>query len=363
MKKIWFASCTIILSILVFGCNKAETEDIITSILKKNSNLPTNNGANNEGYGTIIPDDGTGPGTGPGTVPVTPAPVIVKLVFAGDTILAGKVRDAVNSYGSGNYQYPFQYAADYLKNADLAFVNLESIISSQGSANGDSALRADPSAVNGLTYAGIDVVSVANDHAFDYGRTGFDDSLQNLRNAGISYIGGGTFDESYTAKIFDVKGAKIAFLAFTNLGNEYTVRTQKNDSGLSARTGVAWFYSKYVGPAIIAAKKQADIVIVSLHMGKPGDKLPSLYQDKYAHYCVDQGASLVIGHHPQVIQPVMVYIKGHIAHSLGNFITDQDGDDAKKGMILEVVLSDKQITQINRKYVRINSNYQPVMLP
>ncbi len=362
MKKIWLMSIVAcILSLLAFGCNKAETEDIITEIAKKNSKAPTNNGANNEGYGTIIPGEENGNGNGTGTEP--PAADSIRLVFAGDTILSGKVKDVVISNGNGNYQYLFQYAGDYLRNADLAFINLESIITSEGTSENNSALRADPAAVNGLTYAGIDVVSVANDHAFDYGRTGFDSSLQNMKNAGISCIGGGTFEESYTAKIIDVKGTRVAFLAFTNLGNEYSVRAQQNDpsQGLSARTGVAWYYMKYVGPAIISAKKQADIVIVSLHMGKAGEKLPNLSQDKRAHYCVDQGASLVIGHHPQVIQPVMVYIKGHIAYSLGNFITDQEGFDAKKGIILEVVVSNKQIAKINRKYVYINSNYQPVV--
>lgn len=368
MKKIIFLSivaCT--LSLLTFGCNKAATEDIITELANKNSNPPTNNGTDNDGYGTVIPDGGSSTSSSSSSSTSSSSggttPVILKLVFAGDTILGGKVKDAVTSYGAGSYQYPFQYAATYLKSADLAFLNLESIITDQGTASGDTALRADPAAVNGLTYAGIDVVSVANDHAFDYERTGFESSLQNLATAGISYIGGGSFDECYTAKIIEVKGCKIAFLAFTNLGNEYTVRAQQTDSsqGLTARKGVAWFYMKYVGPAIVSARKQADIVVVSLHLGKIGSTLPNLSQDHRAHYCVDQGAHLVIGHHPQVIQPVMVYIKGHIAYSLGNFVTDQDSTDAKKGMILEVGVTDKKITSVKRKYVQINSNYQPVI--
>lgn len=362
MKKTFIiAIVASVLSLLAPGCNQAPTEDVITELAKKNSSAPTNNGGNNEGYGTVIPDDGNGPGTV--TPPPPPDPVVLKLVFAGDTILAGRVKDAVTSYGAGSYQYPFQYAATYLKAADVAFLNLESVITDQGSADGDSALRADPAAVNGLTYAGIDIVSVANDHAFDYGRTGFENSLQNLTGAGIAYVGGGSFEESYTAKIIEVKGCRIAFLAFTNLGNEYSVRTQKNDpsQGLNARTGVAWFYTKYVGPAIISAKKLADIVVVSLHMGKVGAALPNVYQDRYSHYCVDQGASLVIGHHPGVIQPVMVYMKGYIANSLGNFVNYTDNDAAKKGMILEVTVTDKKITRVKRVYVQINSNYQPVI--
>ncbi len=368
MKNFWFfLAITCIFSLLVFGCNKAETEDYIAAIVKKNSKMTS---GNYEGYGTIIPCTGnctgTGTGSGTGTGTGTGTEDSIRLVFAGDVKLAGNVKSIVVSNGGGSYQFPFQYVAEYLRNADLAFVNLESVITSAGTTSNSNAFRADPAAVNGLTYAGVDVVSVANDHAFDYGRTGFNDSLQNLENAGIAYIGGGSFNDCYTAKTFTVKGTTIAFLAFTNLtnvGDEYTVRVQRDDSSqdLAAQTGVAWFYTKYVGPAIIAAKKTADVVIVSLHAGTEGQTLPNLSQDRRAHYCVDQGANLVIGHHPQAIQPVMVYIKGHIAYSLGNFITDASTASARKGMLLEVVITDNQITAINRKYVQINSYYQPVV--
>ncbi|MBP7738166.1 MAG: CapA family protein [Spirochaetes bacterium] len=360
MKKIWFFSITAcVLSILAFGCKNAGTEDIITTYLKQSS---TNN-TNNEGYGTIIPGDGTDTGssssssTSSTSSSGTTTPDTITLVFAGDTNLAGNVGTAVAGVGSGNYQYPFLYVADYLKSADLAFLNLESIISDTGKSSGSSALRADPSAVSGLTYAGIDVVSVANDHALDYGRTGLKDSLSNLTGAGVAYAGGGTLSEAYAPKIIEVNGTKFAFLAFyyDSSISETSIIAQES------QTGVAWFYYKYAGPAIISAKKQADIVIVSLHMGTKGKTLPNLTQDHRAHYCIDQGAHLVVGHHPQAIQPVMKYMKGYIAFSLGNLVSDATDTAAKKGMILEVLVNDKKISSVNRKYVQINSNYQPVI--
>jgi gamma-polyglutamate biosynthesis protein CapA len=124
---------------------------------------------------------------------------------------------------------------------------------------------------------------------------------------------------------------------------------------------VAWFYSKYVDPAIAQARSVADIVIVSFHFGTEYATLPDIYQDKYAHQCIDQGASLVIGHHPHVVQPVMVYGKGYIAYSLGNFVFDQSDTANKKGMMLEVTVQNKKIKQVTRKYVQINSTYQPVI--
>ncbi len=361
MKKIWFFPIIAwILSILTFGCKNDGTEDIIATYLKQGSA-----NTNNEGYGTIIPGDGTDPSssssssssTSTSSSSGTPTSDTITLVFAGDTNLAGKVRTVVAGSGNGNYQYPFLYMADYLKSADLAFVNLESIVSNAGSSSGSSALRADPSAVSGLNYSGIDIVSVANDHALDYGRTGLKDSLSNLAGAGITAVGGGTLSEAYAPKIAVVRGTTFAFLAFTYDSStiESSLVAKENE------TGVAWFYYKSAGSAIVSAKKQADIVIVSLHMGAKGKTLPNMTQDHRAHYCIDQGAHLVVGHHSKAIQPVMWYMKGYIAHSLGNFISDESETAARKGMILEVLVNDKKISKVNRKYVQINSNYQPVM--
>jgi poly-gamma-glutamate capsule biosynthesis protein CapA/YwtB (metallophosphatase superfamily) len=283
-------------------------------------------------------------------------------------MLARKVKTMVTNSGGGNYLYPFQYMADYLKSADLAVINLESIITNTGIADANQisqgiAFRADPAALNGLTAAGIDVVNVANNHAFDYARTGFDDCIKRLKAANITIIGGGTFDEAYSAKIITVNGVRIALLGTTIVGDELAIRAQKTDTAqrLVAQTGVSWPYSKYMVPAIVNAKNQADIVIVSFHVGTEYETLPNPYQDRYAHNFIDQGANLVISHHPHVTQPVMQYQKGYIAHSLGNFVFDQSDTNTKKGMVLEVIIQDKKISQVNRKYVQINSNYQPVL--
>lgn len=290
----------------------------------------------------------------------------LRLVFAGDVMMARKVKTSVDDNGGGNYGFCFQYVADYLRSADFAFVNLESIISNTGIADPTQllqgiAFRAVPEAMDGLTFAGIDAVSVANNHAFDYGRIGFDDCVSRLKGAGIAPIGGGSFEEAYSAKIFDVQGTKVALLGFTLVGDETSIRAQQTDGGLIAQTGVAWFYSKYANPAINAARRNADIVVVSFHFGAEYATLPNAVQDRFAHQCIDQGAHLVIGHHPHVVQPVMAYAKGYIACSLGNFIFDQSDPATQRGMILEVLVRDKKIYRVSRKYIQINNLYQPVM--
>jgi poly-gamma-glutamate synthesis protein (capsule biosynthesis protein) len=392
MKKIQFLSIIALFTFILFSaCNTTGSDDTKEMLLKEA--IVANQGPGD--YGKIYPKESwdtiigntsifkfftlfwnfiaedTGNGTETATVTGSTATSsdTVKIVFTGDTMLARKVKTMVTNNGGGNYQYPFRNIASYLKSADLTVINLESMITNTGIPINATQValgtifRADPAAINGLTYAGIDVVNVANNHAFDYGRGGFDDCIKRLKAAGITIIGGGTFDEAYTPKIITIKGVKIALLGVTLVGDERTIRAQNTDTtqGLTAQTGVTWFYSKYMLPAIIQAKSQADIVIVSFHNGTEYATVPNPYQDRYAHYCIDQGANLVVGHHPHVIQPVMVYQNGYIDESLGNFVFDQSDANTKKGMVLEVTIQNKKIAQVTRKYVQINNNYQPVL--
>ena len=108
----------------------------------------------------------------------------------------------------------------FFSQADIAFVNLESIITNKGTYDWTKVtgpwFRANPLAVKGLQAAGIDVVSVANNHAFDYGEIGLKDSLNNLTAAGIKYASVGSYDEAYTPVYIEANGNKVAFLAYTN---------------------------------------------------------------------------------------------------------------------------------------------------
>jgi poly-gamma-glutamate synthesis protein (capsule biosynthesis protein) len=323
---------------------------------KSASGSPTANPASDAGTTNPASEDETDP--------------VLTFAFAGDTMLARKVATKVQSNASGNYQYPFQQVADYFNSCDFSCINLESMITNLGAADSakvllGTAFRADPAAINGLTYCGISAVSVANDHAFDYGRSGFEDCLRRLKSANIPYVGGGyTFDEAYSAKIFNIKGTRVALLGFTTVGDEITVRAQKDDlsQGQVAQSGVAWFYgAQYCDMEIVNAKAQADIVVVFFCAGKEYATQQNLEQDTFEHQCIDQGADLVIGFHPHVVQPVVKYHNGYLAYSVGNFVWDQSSNTDMQGLILEVKVQDKKIIQVNRKKIIINSNYQPVI--
>lgn len=143
----------------------------------------------------------------------------ITLFFVGDIMLDRGVKVSVKKYGNNDWKFPFLKISDFLNQADILFGNLEGPISDKGRKVGTIySFRADPKVVEGLKYAGFDILSVANNHIFDYAESAMIDTFSRLKEAGIDYIGGG-FNESeaYSPEIREINGTKIAFLAFTNL--------------------------------------------------------------------------------------------------------------------------------------------------
>lgn len=306
----------------------------------------------------------------------------ITMVFGGDVMLARGVETVVNKAGKGDYTFPWLNVADYLKGADITFVNLESIISDQGSIDWTKMVgpwfRANPKAVEGLVYAGVDVVSVANNHCFDYGKTGLQDSLSNLTAAGIKYTGAGTYEEAYSPALVTAKGKKVAFLAYTNQVyrssypsvSQVAAKAYTDSWGIKwpASWGAAWLNYNMLDKGIANAKAAgANIIVVSMHFGTEYSSTPSVSQKEFAQYAMNQGADLVIGHGPHVTQPLVVWTASggvkYVAYSLGNLIFDQYESwhpGVSKGMLLEVTWEDGKITSVAPRYVKINqTTWQP----
>jgi poly-gamma-glutamate synthesis protein (capsule biosynthesis protein) len=289
-------------------------------------------------------------------------PSQIRLIFVGDIMLDRGVEDMIEQEGGGDFRFPFFEIADYLNQADIVFGNLESLVSDKGRRMRIlCAFRADPRAIEGLTYAGFDVLSVANNHIGDYGRTAMKDNFEGLEQAGIDYVGGGfSRKEAHSPVIKNIKGTKIAYLAYTKVVECYL--SWWIARGWIARrnlSGTAWLTRRNLREDILEAKKQADLVIVSMHFGREYRSQPTLRQRKYAHLAIDYGADLVIGHHPHVVQPIEAYKGGYIAYSLGNFVFDQSGEETKKGLLLEVLIEGSEIIEVNPRDIKINEFFQP----
>lgn len=279
------------------------------------------------------------------------------LLFTGDIMLNRRVEMMIRS--NANYKFPFLKIADTLKKADLLIGNLEGPISDKGTKVGSIySFRALPETVEGLTYAGFDILSLANNHAFDYGRLALEDTFSRLKENEIDYIGAGMdAQEAFSPLIKEINGLKIGFLAYTNLGPKGW-RAGINSPGLAWIDGNSFEELK---KNISLARAKTDILIVSLHAGEEYiSDPPSQFQTNFARLAVDSGADIVIGHHPHVTQKMEVYNGGYIFYSLGNFIFDQSfSEKTMQGQIVKVVIEDGKIKEAKPMDIKLNESFQP----
>jgi len=283
----------------------------------------------------------------------------ITLLFVGDMMLDRGVEFYMKQHN--DWKWPFLLIADTLKNADLAFGNLESVISNKGESLGSIySFRADPKALEGLTFAGFDILSIANNHSLDYGVEALVDSASRLKQAGIASVGIELFSaiaqNNSKLETREVKGTKFGFLAYTNAGSPLWQASQTTP-------GVAWadwHNLSTVLQKIREAKTQVDILAVSLHAGEEYAKEPNEFQKSFAKAAIDAGADIVIGHHTHTVQPVEQYQQGWIAYGLGNFVFDQGfSPETMEGLVLEVVIQDKKITRVSPRSVYLNTEFQP----
>jgi hypothetical protein len=176
--------------------------------------------------------------------------------------------------------------------------------------------RADPSRVGIVKQLGTDVVLMANNHVYDYGKDAFLDTLDTLKGAGIPYTGAGrSLNEAETPVYFNVNGVRIAYVAASRAEKNIMTPEAGTDSPGILRT---YDETKYLD-VIRNAKANADYVVASVHWGTEYSNKADRLQKKLAREFIDAGADAVIGTHPHVLQG-MEYYKGRpIMYSLGNF--------------------------------------------
>ncbi len=236
---------------------------------------------------------------------------------------------AVHGRGAPDAGFSWLFApiADLLGAADLTFANLETPIAPEASAGTrEYVFNAPPEVVSALLRAGVDVVSVANNHAFDQGRPGFEETLRRLEAAGMKAVGAGPPDRASGPILVEANGLTVAFLGFAHFFN------QDGNACPPARTSsclqAATLDPDRAVAAVAAAAGSADAVVVSLHWGVEYAQQPRAADVELAHRLADAGALVVLGHHPHVLQPIELYRRADgrtavIAYSLGNFVSNQ----------------------------------------
>jgi poly-gamma-glutamate synthesis protein (capsule biosynthesis protein) len=218
--------------------------------------------------------------------------------------------------------------------------NLEGVLTTAGMPLDKSYLiRAHPLWSQSLVEAGLDLVTLANNHALDYGDEGLDETLAVLGAQGIEVVGAGqSTDEARRPAVFTLNGIRVALLGYA--------ADRWNDSvDVPATERIAWAYPEVVQADVAAIRDGADLVVVVLHAGTEYANKPSPDQVTVAHAAVDGGADLVVGHHPHVTQTVERYKQGLIVYSLGDALFDIPRPAAMRGHLLCVHVSREGVTQ------------------
>jgi poly-gamma-glutamate capsule biosynthesis protein CapA/YwtB (metallophosphatase superfamily) len=260
------------------------------------------------------------PSVAPPVLSPTPSSVPGRFTInaVGDLMLARDITDLMDARGS---VYPFERVRPLLADADLTIANMEGTFTERGAAAEKFyTFRTPPRHAKGLAEAGIDLVSLGNNHTMDFGADGLADTIAALDAAGVKHAGAGANEQAARAPVMlDVKGVKVALLSYNAVLEATFAR--------GGSPGVAYADPAAVRADVASARAQADIVIVALHGGTEYTDTPTAEQRNLAHTAIDAGAALVLGAHPHVLQGWERYKNGFIAYSLGNFVFDLDRDD------------------------------------
>jgi poly-gamma-glutamate synthesis protein (capsule biosynthesis protein) len=250
--------------------------------------------------------------------------LVIHLAAVGDVMLDRALGEAVLA---GDVGYPFSQVEEMLSSADITLGNLESALGDLGTPeNKGYTFRAPKETVETLSLAGFDVLSLANNHAMDYGAAGLLQAVHLLEARGINTVGAGADDAAaHRPVIFEMNGIKLAFLAYVDVPVEFRGFDARSWIAGENVAGVAWAGPNRIRTDVAAALTQADLVVVILHSGYENVLQPSPPQVAAAHAAIEAGAKLVIGHHAHVLQPIELFRDGVIAYGLGNFAFEDAG--------------------------------------
>lgn len=259
----------------------------------------------------------------------------VVLVAVGDTTLGAHFQTMVDdkiASGAWTWEEAMRYGTakvrDITAGADLAFANFEGTFNSFGQRRGKRfAFAAHPQLVNVLTEGGFDLVSLANNHALDFGVGGILDTMRVLDAARIAHSGGGRdADESRIPAVVVTRGLRIGLLSYRMTGPHGPHQAdngRRHDDDHPTIAQCQWNFVcllEMVEHDVAALAERVDVPIVSFHWGNELDTHPRPFQVELAHRAVDAGAKLILGHHSHVLNGVEVYRGAPIFYSLGNFL-------------------------------------------
>jgi poly-gamma-glutamate capsule biosynthesis protein CapA/YwtB (metallophosphatase superfamily) len=262
----------------------------------------------------------------------------ITLAFAGDVHFmdrtASLLTDPATALGP---------ISSVFESADVAMVNLETAVTERGTPEPKQFhFRAPASAFDAVHAAGIDVVTIANNHSLDYGQVGLGDTLDNARRAGVPAIGAGrNATEAYAPWVTAVRGTRIAFVAVSQIHElEYSWAAKDDRPGVAMAVDVA-----RASAAVRAAKAQADVVIVYVHWGVEGNSCPTAEMKNFAAQMSAAGAAVVLGTHAHLLLGQGHLGRTYVDYGLGNFLWWRDDAFSNDTGVLRLTLHDGVVSR------------------
>ena len=230
---------------------------------------------------------------------------------------------------NSNYSYFFKNVADIFKKDDLTTANLETTFTNAtNKAVKTYNFKSSPDFSKVLTSSGIEAVNISNNHIYDYLNQGYMDTKNSLSDAGIKYFGEGSF------YITEIKGVKFGFLGYTGFSNSSSFLNKlKTD--------------------ITSLKAQGCIVIINFHWGIEREYSPNETQKQIAHFAIDNGADMIIGHHPHVIQGIEQYKNKIICYSMGNFCFGGNANPSDKDTFIVQAIFNTENNKLKSYGIRV----------
>lgn len=260
------------------------------------------------------------------------------LMVTGDVLTARTVNQ--KTVAMNNFHWPFEKTAEVLRSADITFINLETPFVSNCPIRTDGMVFCgDPRNVQGLQFAGVDVVTFANNHAGNAGKTGVEETMNILKNAGMQVIG------VTGPAIREVNGIKFGFVGLNDVEKYGFIADVTGDR---------------LQQEIQQARTQSDVVVVQFHWGEEYRYQPTQRQRQLAKDAIDAGADLVVSNHPHWIQAVEKYKDTLIVYSHGNFVFDQMwSQQTREGIVGRYTFQGKTLVDVAFFPVFIENFGQP----
>lgn len=255
-----------------------------------------------------------------------------EIIITGDVMLGRSVM--ATSLTKKDFNYPFLWVAEVLKNADLTFVNLETpIIKDCPVTNDGMIFCTDPRMISGLNLAGVDVANLANNHTRNHGNDGLIQTQDYLKNNGIDYVG------INNLAIKEINKTKFGFLGFDFLSNS----PKESDYEL-----------------IKQSKEKVDVLIVMTHWGVEYRAEANQTQKNMAKKIIESGADLIAGTHPHWVQNVEYINEKPVFYSLGNFVFDQSwSEETKKGLAIKLKYQGNKLIETEKMPIYMKNFSQP----